>query len=124
MSAASSSVPSIPTEQEEVRFQISFFKEHLADLRVARTKKNKKGFVVIPANTPAAWKKYFSKKSLSNGTKVYQSWITSMQKEKGMPDKEKADALCVAMKNAYAELSLKPKYELSVKKITGKVKEK
>lgn len=115
---------SVAAEQQEVRFQITFFKEHLADLRDARTKKNKKGIVVVPPNTPAAWKEYFSKPAISNGVTVYQSWITSMQKEQGMSDQEKANSLCVAMKNAYAELQTTPKKELSVKKITRIVNKK
>ena len=124
MSAAPSVISTTSFEQQEDRFQITFFKEHLIELRGGRTKKNKKGIVVVPANTPAAWKKYFSKRTLSNGVTIYQSWITSMQKGQGVLDKEKANALCIAMKNAYVELALTPKHELSVKKSIKKVKAK
>lgn len=124
MSVTPSTTPASVPEHQVVRFQITFFKEHLIELRTARTTKKKDGSVKVPVNTPAAWAQYFSLKQFSNGETVYQSWITSMRQDKGVLDKEKADALCIAMTNAYAKLKLMPKYELSVKKITGKVKGK
>ncbi len=115
---------STPATIKEDRYQITFFKEHLNELRAARKKENKKGIIVVPENTPSAWKKYFSRKKISSGVTIYQSWITSMQKENGMLDKEKASDLCIAMKNAYAELEMAPKYELYVKQIIKNIKTK